>query len=99
VTEIHARPHDLAIQDTARMLHDWRRQGFLPMFVVYDHPRDYPNVYVARAHLTGKGRAEPTPFAIMDGSLDTIQTTMEALGLVKLDRSPQDDPVILETWI
>lgn len=99
MTEIHARPHALAIQDTARMLDDWRRQGFLPMFVVYDHPSDYPDTFVARAHLTGKGRAEPTAFAIRATELDAIQTAMEALGLVKLDRFPQDDPVILETWI
>lgn len=86
----------LAIQDTRRWLYELRDS--LPMFTVTDHPTDFPDFFVARLHLT---RPEPhaTAFAIMDRDLDRLRETLEALGLVKLARSPEDDPVILETWL
>ena len=71
----------------------------LPMFVITDHPTDWPDFYVARLHLTLPDGDQLLPFVIMDRSLERLQTTMEALGLVKLMRDPADDPVILETWI
>ena len=70
----------------------------LPVFTVTDHPTDFPDFYVARLHLS-LPQPQPMPLTIMDKNLERLQTTMQALGLVKLDRSPEDDPVILETWI
>ena len=70
----------------------------LPMFTITDHPSDWPNFYVARLWLT-LPKAEPMPLVIMDTDLERIQETMEALGLVKLMRSPDDNPIIVESWI
>lgn len=90
------RPHALAVQDTRRYLATLRDR--LPMFTITDHPTDYPDFFVARLSLTLPA-VEITAFAIMDPSLERLQETMEALGLVKLARSPQDDPKIVEVWL
>lgn len=70
----------------------------LPMFVITDHPTDWPDFYVARLHLT-LPHDIPLPVTIMDPDLERLQETMQALGLTKLMRSPQDDPIIVESWI
>ena len=91
-----AEPHALSIPDTRVYLHSL--QDRLPLFTITDHPTDWPDFYVARLSLS-LPEPQVMPFAIMDRSLERLQTTMEALGLVKLMRDPADDPVILETWI
>ena len=75
-----------------------QHRDFLPMFTIYDHPTDWPDFYVARLWWT-LPEAKATDFTIMDRDLERIQTTIDALGMVRLDRSPEDDPKILETWI
>jgi hypothetical protein len=91
-----AREGSLSIRDTRTYL--WSLRDRLPMFTITDHPTDWPDFYVARLHLS-LPEPTPMPLVIMDRSLDRLQTTMEALGLVKLMRDPADDPVILETWL
>jgi hypothetical protein len=86
----------LNIPDTRHYL--WTLQGRLPQFVVYDHPSDWPDFYVARLWLA-LPEPTPLPLVLMDRDLDRLQTTMDALGMVKLMPSEGDDPVILETWI
>jgi hypothetical protein len=92
----HQRPLELAIADTARFLAGLHDR--LPMFVVCDHPTDFPDFYVARLHLT-LPEDEVQPFAIMERELSKLHAIMEALGLHKLMPAPEDDPVILETWL
>ena len=70
----------------------------LPMFVITDHPTDWPDFYVARLHLT-LPEDVAMPLAIMDPDLEALQETLEALGLTKVMRNPDDDPIILETWL
>lgn len=72
----------------------------LIMWVVYDHPSDFPDEYVARKHVVLSGGAYgPTPEIMLSRSLDELRDGLEALGLVHLDRMEGDDPVILETWL
>lgn len=97
--DLQPMPSALVIERTLRYLEDFRQGGGLPMFVVTDHPSDHPEHYVARLGVARSGGYEVTAFAILDPRLDGLQAILEALGFVKLDRSPQDDPVILETWI
>lgn len=70
----------------------------LPLFAVYDHPRDMPDYFVARLWVS-----LPAPVAsyivIYDTSLRRLRETLEALGLIHLDRSQPDDPAILEIWL
>ena len=66
------------------------------IWVVYDHPRDYPNCYVARLW-EGEQKTESI---IISTSLQKIQDVLEfEMGLTKLMPMQGDDPVILETWI
>jgi hypothetical protein len=67
----------------------------LPIWVVYDHPSDLPDHYVARLW---RG-AQTTSVAIIDTDLERLRETLERMGLVHLDRMEGDDPAILETWL
>ena len=59
------------------------------MWTVFDHPRDYPDGYIARCFETG-GEPDPVPtnFTVM-GELALIRATLEQCGLVCMARSPQ----------
>jgi hypothetical protein len=71
----------------------------LPMWVVYDHPSDYPEHYVARQHIVGIAGDEATNRMMMAATLESIRTALGNLGLVCITRSEEDDPVIVETWL
>lgn len=81
---------------TAQVLYEARER--LPMFTVYDHPRDFPHAYVARLWLT-LPEAQPTELMLAHPELDVLRDELAHLGLTQLNRSPGDDPAILETWI
>jgi hypothetical protein len=70
----------------------------LPMWVVYDHPADYPDAYVARQHVVGTSGNTPTN-RVMVGELESIRTRLATQGLVQLYRHQDDDPAIVETWL
>jgi hypothetical protein len=69
------------------------------IWVIYDHPRDFPNAFVARPQFEtvdgikqfGEGYAAP--------DLEVLRDHMRRMGLVCLARHPDDDPVIIEVWI
>lgn len=69
------------------------------MWTVYRHPRDYPDKYVARLfEVDARG---PRPIGVIEvaDKLTHLQDLMLDMGLVKLMRSPEDDPVIVESWL
>ncbi len=68
----------------------------VPIWVVYDHPRDYPNNYVARLWLN----ESPTTMHMISPDLELLRREINRRGAtVKLMPLPGDDPVILETWM
>lgn len=71
----------------------------MPQFVVYDHPGDDPDRYVARLWLALPGPPVMTNITVRCVELDPLREIMEACGLVCLTRSPEDAPAILETWL
>jgi hypothetical protein len=72
----------------------------LSIWTVYDHPRDYPDRYVARQFIVTAGEAEPTLNVIMATDLETLRATLlNELHMHRIPRSERDDPVIVETWI
>lgn len=91
-----AQPGSLNVQAMRAFLYSINEQ--LPHFVIYDHPSDWPDFYVARLWMT-RPAPIPSTVTILETDLDRLRTTMEALGLVHLSRCPADDAVILETWI
>lgn len=72
----------------------------LPIWVVYDHPSDWPDYFVARKHVVLPGGTYgPTEEMILEKDIDRLRAALEARGLVHLDRMEGDDLVIMETWL
>lgn len=81
--------------------HDWTTQT-LSIWTVYDHPADYPDMYVARLFdVTGGGDPVPTGHTFAAATLELVRAWIQqvAPGTVCLTRSPEDDPVIMESWL
>ena len=76
------------------MLRKQLSDGPLEMFVIYDHPLDYPGHFVVRRWMGGKPTED---FAIAD-SIETARTEVPP-GMYRLPRQSGEDKVILETWI
>ena len=74
-----------------------RDDKLLEMWVVYDHPKDYPDDYVARMHVVPGPRA--TAVALKCRDLENLRGFLRERGKVCIARSPQDDPCIVETWL
>jgi hypothetical protein len=71
--------------------------GNLNVWTVYDHPKDFPETYVARRFLT-----LPSPVAtddVVQGDLPAIRDAFHRCGLVCLSRNDGDEPQIVESWI
>lgn len=66
-----------------------------PIWVVYDHPKDYPKHYVAR-YWNGW---EKTDEIMLSFKLELLQLDLSSMGLVQLSRSDKDDPCIVEVWL
>ncbi|ART57093.1 hypothetical protein CBP35_19450 (plasmid) [Acidovorax carolinensis] len=61
---------------------------------MYDSPIDLPGRFVARKWLLD----QPTNELLQDKTLEGLRAKLPQ-GLTRLERSPQDDPKIVETWI
>ena len=84
----------------AKIVHHGRGSKLIAAVVaVYDHPKDYPQSYVARVHIVGRGRHWPSPstFIVRD-TLEEVRAAIPA-GMHRLNRSPTDDPCIVETYL
>ena len=69
----------------------------LSMWTVYERPADHPQQYVARRWIAIP-KAELTSEFLVADDLESLRQKLPA-GLVRMDRNPGDDPVIVETWI
>ena len=69
------------------------------MVAVYDHPKDFPESYVARVHFIGRGRHWPSPeIFIVRATLEEVRAAIPA-GMHRMNRQPTDDPCIVETYL
>jgi hypothetical protein len=72
----------------------------LVMWAVYERPKDYPDVFVARAWLiTGAPEPVATGSLIISATLAGVRGQLARDGLVCLARNSEDDPAIVETWL
>ena len=70
------------------------------VWVIYDHPKDFPDVFVARPQFVMEDHSVvPCKVAWANPDLDVIRNALAAIGLTCLTRSPGDDPKIVETWL
>jgi hypothetical protein len=70
----------------------------LRLFTIYDHPIDHPNDFIAREWVVVGSFYEPRAIAARGASLDEVRAQLPP-GLARIDRSPEDDPKIVETWL
>ena len=70
----------------------------LPFWIIYDHPRDYPDHWVMRVqYSTGHGILV-NPMAALCGSLAEAREHVPP-GAIQIGPEPGDDPVIAGVWI
>lgn len=68
----------------------------LSIWVIYDHPIDYPHCYVARCWIG----EEKTDSVIISTDIEKIRDVLEfEMGLAKMLPMEGDDPKIVETWL
>jgi len=67
----------------------------LIMWVVYDHPSDFPDYYVARKWIM----EDPTGEIIMATTLQGVEDKLRDWGLTCMTRMDEDDPKILSVWL
>ena len=71
----------------------------LAMWIVYDHPTDYPHCYVARRFEVGASGATATESMMICPDLDRLRGQLVLMGLTPINRSDEDDAKIVETWV
>jgi len=67
----------------------------LPLYVVYDHPTDYPDLFVIRIW----ENEIPKEIIFTSTDIDVIRAYLRIRGLVSLGRYKEDDEKILEVWV
>lgn len=72
------------------------RKVFPPMWVIYDHPSDFPNDYVVRLCW---GMFKEPDCAQFQTLIAAREYANENGGCFCIPRDPDDDPVIVETWL
>ncbi len=70
----------------------------LSMWTVYERPMDRPDSYVARRWVVRNGQLAATNDLHIAEDLVRLRRLLPQ-GLERLPRDPEDDPVIVETWI
>lgn len=71
----------------------------LLLFVVTDHPKDFPDKFVVRMFNVMSGECAATSYYETYDTIQQVREKMSMHGLIRLPRHPEDDPVIVETWI
>lgn len=71
----------------------------LSMWTVYDHPSDFPKGFIARRWEIERSGAEPTADVMRAYDLEPLREQLRNMGLTCLDRNPEDEPQIVETWL
>jgi hypothetical protein len=64
------------------------------MWVVYEEPPAFPNQYVARRYRSYVATGE----YVVGNTLNDVRAKLPP-GLMRIERSNQDDPMVRESWI
>jgi hypothetical protein len=76
-----------------------RQAAPLGIWVIYDHPTDYPDSFVARQFFCGPNIVLATDNVVTALDLDALRRALARDGLTPIDRLPGDDPKIVESWL
>jgi hypothetical protein len=69
--------------------------GDLLIWTICENPSDFPGLFTCRPH--SSRRNQPLQLVLLAKTLEGVRELMPP-GLTYLNVSPEDDPVILETW-
>jgi hypothetical protein len=72
--------------------------GLLEIWTICDHPSDHPDGFTVRKHIVGRGVSGPTQEMFVAPTLDEARALLPP-GLMCVGREPDDDPVIVESWM
>lgn len=72
-----------------------RSKTIVPIIAIYYNTSDFPGLYVARLFDINK----PTPYMVKAQTMEELYERLPLGNMVKIQRAPCDDPVIVETWI
>ena len=71
----------------------------LSIYTIYGpNTKDYPGEYVCRRHEVTPGRSEPKELVCRGKTLKEVRQQLPQ-GMTKLERHPQDDHTIIESWL
>jgi hypothetical protein len=68
------------------------------IWVIFDHPRDFPDKFVIRIQEASASGVRHRPEVWLRDSLEEARKVIPP-GLVRIERDPSDDSVIVESWI
>jgi hypothetical protein len=89
------RAQAVKLGDILRAQRESHERGVMSVWTIYNRPKDHPQGYIARRHEAGKGPTVDT----VTGELDEIRQIFWQVGLLKLSRSAEDEPQIVESWV
>lgn len=73
--------------------------NILCLYTVYKYPKDYPDKFVVRRwEINGKPQPENKEIVAVGEDLQEVRSKLPH-GLCRIERQPEDDPVIVETWL
>jgi hypothetical protein len=71
----------------------------LEVWVIYDHPRDMPDCFIARLWcIKPDGASEATQVIRAAPTLEEVRAMLPR-GLVRTNRRPSDDSRVVEVWL
>ena len=70
----------------------------ISQWVIYDHPRDFPNSFVMRRWDVMANQMIATDEMELADTLSEIRKKLPK-GLFCIERYPDDDPCIVEVWL
>ncbi len=68
-------------------------------YVLYDHPKDFPNEYIVREWSVQSDKIEPIGVFLQSQHLNEIYHYMGAMDLYYIPRQMNDDPCIMGVWL
>jgi hypothetical protein len=70
----------------------------LPMWTIYDRPKEFPAGYLARLWYS-LPQPEATALVIPNDDLEVLRDYFAEIGCTLLPRSEADQPNIVESWL
>lgn len=72
----------------------------LLLWTIYERPLDYPDGFVVRLHRVLPGMSVATNHAVVAESLEEARGLIPGrCSMLRVPRSPQDEPQIVESWL